>query len=248
MEEIDDRGHHHRTTRNKDERRGCPQGAPVWPLLSNLYIGRFILGWKTLGHQQRLGVRIVNYADDFVICCRGTAEEAMRVMRDMINRLKLTVNDAKTRLCRVPDESFDFLGYTIGRCYSPKTGRAFIGTRPSQKRVARLWREISERTCGRRGSTDVAEQVATINRKLIGWSNYLRLGPVSKTGRHRSCVLGGPKSGVHFRHHASLASPFTGYLAPSHPEAAPVDDLLGDLLLRADGIDGHQGAAQVQQL
>jgi RNA-directed DNA polymerase len=179
VEEIDDRGRHHRTTRNKDEHRGCPQGAPVSPLLSNLYMRRFILGWKSLGHQQRLGARIVNYADDFVICCRGTAEEAMRVMRDMMGRLKLTVNETKTKLCRVPDESFDFLGYTMGRCYSPKTGRAYIGARPSKKRVARLCREISEMTRGQRFK-DVEEQVATINRKLNGWSNYFRLGPVSK--------------------------------------------------------------------
>ena len=179
VEEIDDRGRHHRTTRNKDERRGCPQGAPVSPLLSNLYMRRFILGWKSLGHQQRLGARIVNYADDFVICCRGTAEEAMRVMRDMMGRLKLTVNETKTKLCRVPDESFDFLGYTMGRCYSPKTGRAYIGARPSKKRVARLCREISEMTRGQRFK-DVEEQVATVNRKLNGWSNYFRLGPVSK--------------------------------------------------------------------
>jgi hypothetical protein len=80
----------------------------------------------------------------------------------------------------VPDKSFDFLDYTIGRCYSPKTGRAFIGTRPSKKKVARVCREISEMTCGSYGSTEVAEQVAAINRTLIGWSNYFRLGPVSK--------------------------------------------------------------------
>jgi group II intron reverse transcriptase/maturase len=71
VEEIDKRGRRHRTTRNKDERRGCPQGAPISPLLSNLYMRRFILGWKTLGHQQRLRAKIVNYADDFVICCRA---------------------------------------------------------------------------------------------------------------------------------------------------------------------------------
>ena len=180
VEEIDDRGRHHRTTRNKDARRGCPQGAPISPLLSNLYMRRFILGWKTLGHQQRLGARIVNYADDFVICCRGTAEEAMRVMRDIMDRLKLTVNETKTKLCRVPDESFDFLGYTIGRCYSPKTGRAYIGTRPSKKKVNRLCREISEMTQGRWRFKDVQEQVAAINRKLTGWSNYFCVGPVSK--------------------------------------------------------------------
>jgi len=183
VEEVDDRGRRHRTTRNKDEHRGCPQGAPISPLLSNLYMRRFILGWKTLGHQQRLGAKIVNYADDFVICCRGTAEEAMRVMRDMMNRLKLTVNETKTKICQVPDESFDFLGYTIGRCYSPKTGRAYIGTRPSKKKVNRLCREISELTQSRWRFKDEERQVAIINRKLNGWSNYFRLGPVSNAYR-----------------------------------------------------------------
>lgn len=179
VEEIDDRGRRHRTTRNKDERRGCPQGAPISPLLSNLYMRRFILGWKTLGHQQRLGARIVNYADDFVICCRGTADEAMHVMRNIMDQLKLTVNETKTQLCKLPDESFDFLGYTLGRRYSPKTGRAYIGTRPSKKKVQRLCREISEMTSRRWLLKDVEKQVAAINRKLTGWSNYFSRGPVS---------------------------------------------------------------------
>ena len=110
VEEIDERGRKHRTTRNKDEKRGCPQGAPISPLLSNLYMRRFVLGWKVLGHEQRLDAHIVNYADDFVICCRGTGEEAMAAMRQIMRKLKLTVNETKTRQCRVPDESFDFLG------------------------------------------------------------------------------------------------------------------------------------------
>ena len=54
-------------------------------------------------------------------------------MRDMMATLKLTVNEAKTRRCRVWNESFDFLGYTIGKCHSPVTGRAYIGTRLSRK-------------------------------------------------------------------------------------------------------------------
>ena len=180
VEEIDDRGRHHRTTRNKDEHRGCPQGAPISPLLSNLYMRRFILGWKVLGHQQRLRARIVNYADDFVICCRGTADEAMHVMRTLMQRLKLTVNETKTRLCRLPSESFDFLGYRIGRCYSPKTGRAYLGTRPSPKKVQSLFRALSELTSRRRTLLDVETIVGQINRKLVGWSNYFCLGPVSK--------------------------------------------------------------------
>ena len=94
---------------------------------------RFVLGWKVLGHAERLEARIVNYADDFVICCRGTAEVARQAMQSMMDRLKLTVNETKTRICRVPDESFDFLGYTLGQCWSWKTRRLYIGTCPSKK-------------------------------------------------------------------------------------------------------------------
>ena len=146
VEETDERGRTHRTTRNKDEGRGSPQGSPLSPLLANLYMRRFVLGWKALGHERRLDAHIVNYADDFVICCRGTADEAMGMMRKMMSKLRLTVNETKTRLCRVPKETFDFLGYTIGRCYSPRTGRAYIGTRPSAKKIANCRDEIRELT------------------------------------------------------------------------------------------------------
>jgi RNA-directed DNA polymerase len=108
VEETDERGRKQRTTCNKDNGRGTPQGAPISPLLSNLYMRRFILGWKLLGHEERLRAKIVNYADDFVICCRGTADKAMSVMEDMMERLKLTVNTEKTRQCRLPGETFDF--------------------------------------------------------------------------------------------------------------------------------------------
>ena len=138
VEEQDARGRVHRTTRNKDDGRGSPQGSPISPLLANLYMRRFVLGWKTLGHEQKLQARIVNYADDFVICCRGTADEAMAAMRNMIDRLKLTVNETKTHICHVPAESFDFLGYTLGRCYSPRTGQAYLGIRPAKQGITAL--------------------------------------------------------------------------------------------------------------
>src|SRR5262245_2885083 len=81
VEETDERGRRQRTTRAEDTGRGTPQGAPISPLLSNLYMRRFVLGWKLLGYSRALQAHIVNYADDFVICCRGTAEQAMTVMR-----------------------------------------------------------------------------------------------------------------------------------------------------------------------
>ncbi len=115
--------------------------------------------WKKLGHEKRLKAYIVNYADDLVICCRGRADEALVLMRNMMVKLKLTVNESKTRVCRLPEEKFDFLGYTFGRCYSPKTGRAYWGTTPSKKRVQRLCKAISEMT--RRSQTQ--QDAATLD-------------------------------------------------------------------------------------
>jgi RNA-directed DNA polymerase len=71
VEETDEHGRKRRTTRNKDNGRGTPQGAPVSPLLSNLYMRRFVLGWRVLGHDQRLDAHIVNYADDCAPRRRG---------------------------------------------------------------------------------------------------------------------------------------------------------------------------------
>jgi RNA-directed DNA polymerase len=183
VEETDERGNKRRSTRNRDEGRGTPQGSPISPLLSNLYMRRFVLGWKKLGHESRLQAHIVNYADDLVICCRGRAEEALATMRDMMTRLKLTVNEKKTRVCKLPEEEFDFLGYTFGRCYSPKTGRAYLGTVPSKKRVQRICQAISEETGRNKTWLDQETVIVTLNRMMAGWANYFCLGPVSKAYR-----------------------------------------------------------------
>jgi len=183
VEETDDRGQKHRSTRNRDEGRGSPQGSPISPLLSNLYMRRFVLGWKKLGHEKRLGAYIVNYADDLVICCRGRAEEALVTMRIMMTKLKLTVNETKTRVAKLPEEKFDFLGYTFGRCYSPKTGRAYLGTIPAKKRVIRICQAISNETGRNKILLDHKTVVTKLNQMMNGWANYFCLGPVSKAYR-----------------------------------------------------------------
>lgn len=183
VEETDERGNKHRSTRNRDEGRGTPQGAPISPLLSNLYMRRFVLGWKRLGYEKRLHAYLVNYADDFVICCRSRVQEARAAMQVIMARLKLTVNGTKTRVCQLPEETFDFLGYTFGRCYSPKTGRAYLGTRPAQKRVQRICRAISETTGHSTTQTTPGTMVAKLNRMMIGWANYFCLGSVSPAYR-----------------------------------------------------------------
>src|SRR5215469_6719842 len=183
VEETDEHGRKHRSTRNRDEGRGTPQGAPISPLLSNLYMRRFVLGWKQLGHERRLRAYVVNYADDMVICCRASAEEALVTMRRIMGKLKLTVNETKTRVCKLPEEKFDFLGYTFGRCYSPKTGRAYLGTVPSKKRVTRICEAISSETGRSQLQKDAEMVVGKLNRMMVGWANYFCLGPVSRAYR-----------------------------------------------------------------
>lgn len=183
VEETDDRGGKQRTTVNRDMGKGTPQGAPISPALSNLYMRRFVLGWKALGHETRLDAHIVNYADDFVICCRSGAEQALEVMTGMMSKLKLAVNEAKTHVCQLPQETFDFLGYTFGRCHSPKTGRSYIGTKPAKKRVARLCAAIGDLTDRRGTGKDTGQVVMQLNRMITGWANYFCLGPVSRAYR-----------------------------------------------------------------
>jgi hypothetical protein len=104
-------------------------------------------------------------------------------MRDIMTKLKLTVNETKTRVCKLPEEKFDFLGYTFGRNYSPRTGRAHIGTVPSKKRVIRICETISEMTGRDQTLLDQETVIAKLNRTLIGWANYFCLGAVSPAYR-----------------------------------------------------------------
>ena len=144
---------------------------------------RFLLGWQQKGYHHRWSAHIINYADDFVICCRGQAEEALTAMRAMMATLKLAVNEEKTHVCRLPQERFDFLGYTFGRCYSPRTGRAYLGTRPAAKSIKRMVSRISQETDRRRTWLEAEVVVGRLNRQLTGWANYFCLGPVSPTYR-----------------------------------------------------------------
>jgi hypothetical protein len=94
----------------------------------------------------------------------------------MMTKLKLTVNEQKTRRCHLPEDTFTFLGYTFGRQYSIRTGRSYLGPKPALKKIRKLCREISELTDHRTCLRDTWAEVRMLNQKLHGWTNYFCLG------------------------------------------------------------------------
>ena len=177
--EDDGKGGKRRTNRARRERKGVPQGSPLSPALSNVYMRRFILGWKALGYARRFRAEIVNYADDFCVLGKAPAAAMLAAVRRLAEGLKLPVNERKTRCLRCPEEPFEFLGYRIGRNYRPHGRGAYIGTRPAKASVQSICRKVSEQTAARHGTMDTGDMVRRLNWILSGWANYYTLGQVS---------------------------------------------------------------------
>jgi hypothetical protein len=111
-----------------------------------------------------------------VILCRHRSEDALAAMRDMMRRLKLTVDETKTHVCRLPAESFDFFGHTFGRMYSPRPGGAYLGARPARRKVLGVCHRLNELV--RRLPTFIRLEalVYQANQVLRGWANYFCYG------------------------------------------------------------------------
>ena len=179
VEHDDGKGGKRHTNRAKRLRKGVPQGSPTSPLLSSVYMRRFILGWKQLGFAHKFQAYIVNYADDICILGKMPAAQMLSVFSQIMERLKLPVNTQKTRCLRCPDEDFEFLGYRIGTNYRHNGKGAYIGTRPSMSSVQSICHKVSEQTARRYGLLDSQEMVKRLNWMLSGWGNYFHLGQVS---------------------------------------------------------------------
>jgi RNA-directed DNA polymerase len=178
VSERDDSGNERRSG-GSGQTKGTPQGGVASPLLANIYMNRFLRCWKDRGMEGRLKAKVVNYADDFVILCQGTAHEALEVTRRWIGSMRLTLNEKKTRLCDARRECFDFLGYTFGPVVHRPTGRRYLAARPSKKAVARLRQKVREVLTP--GNTAPWPEVVTrVNRQLAGWGNYFSYGTVSR--------------------------------------------------------------------
>jgi RNA-directed DNA polymerase len=174
VEERDEAGKK-RLTGGKDQNCGTPQGGVISPLLANLYMNRMLKGWQNTKRGEQYRARLVNYADDFVILSRGKAKEALEWTRDVITRLGLTLNEAKTSIKEACKESFNFLGYTFGPHRFRKDGHWYLGASPSKKSVARIKQKVGEVLIP--GNVGAWPEVRDrLNRILRGWSAYYSYG------------------------------------------------------------------------
>ena len=96
--------------------------------------------------QEQLGAHIVRYADDVVILCRGKTDKAMTVMRQILERLGLTLNEEKTRVVNAFDGEFDFLGFTIRMGKGRKTGRYYPHVQPSKESMQTIKDRVTKLT------------------------------------------------------------------------------------------------------
>jgi group II intron reverse transcriptase/maturase len=157
----------------KGNRTGTPQGGVISPLLSNLYLHILDRIWERNNLQQRLGARIVRYADDIVILCRrGKSDKAMAVLRQILERLKLTLNETKTKIVNAHKESFDFLGFSLWMAESRKSGKLYSHVQPSKKSLQIIKDRVTELTNRTRTVKPLEWIVNELNATLRGWVGY----------------------------------------------------------------------------
>jgi len=186
--EETDAGGNRRMSGGKKATRGTPQGGVASPLLANIYMHRFIKAFRKYGLDRRYGAVLVTYADDFVVLCRHGAVEVLETTRRWMANIGLTLNETKTRVCNARCESFDFLGYTFGPMYSPRTGGRYNGARPSRKALASIRERIRRRL--RSGNQLPWEEVVrALNRTVRGWAAYFSYGSVSEARHAVDCHL-----------------------------------------------------------
>ena len=80
----------------KSNKRGTPQGGVASPLLSVIYMNRFLKHWRLTKRGEAFHAHVVSYADDFVILSRGHADDALAWTKAVMTKLGLTLNEAKT--------------------------------------------------------------------------------------------------------------------------------------------------------
>jgi RNA-directed DNA polymerase len=165
----------------KANTRGTPQGGVISPLLANLYLHLLDRIWSRRHLQKRLEARLVRYADDFVVLCRKGKEQPMLVVRRVLDRLELTLNEKKTRIVQAREEGFTFLGFELRMRRSRRTGNYYPHIQPSKKSLQKIKDRITALTERRQTRVPLPLVIGKVNEALIGWVGYFHYKNCSRT-------------------------------------------------------------------
>jgi RNA-directed DNA polymerase len=164
----------------KGNDKGTPQGGVISPLLANIYLNVLDTLWNAKKVQEKLGARLVRYADDVVVLCEGNTERILKGMKTVLNDLGLTLNEAKTKVVDARHEHFTLLGFSIGMRKGRKTEAIFPFTEPSKKAMKHIRSEIKQLTTERYSATPTEVVIRRVNEVVRGWVGYFYYGNCTK--------------------------------------------------------------------
>jgi len=153
-------------------RKGTPQGGVISPLLANCYLHLLDRLWQRRHLKDKLQAHLVRYADDFVVLCRKDVEEPLKVVRHVLERLGLSLNEAKTHIVDATTASFNFLGFTLQMRRGAKTGKPYPNVRPADTSLKKIKARLTELTGRELTAMPLSDIVGNVNRSLRGWANY----------------------------------------------------------------------------
>jgi len=156
----------------KANSRGTPQGGVISPLLANCYLHLLDRIWDRHQLDKKLGARIVRYADDFVVLCKGKVDAPMARIQHVLKRLDLMLNESKTHIVDAKQESFNFLGFEIKVSKSWRTGKPYAHVSPAGKSLAKIKARVKQLTARERTPIPLEDIVGSMNATLRGWTNY----------------------------------------------------------------------------
>lgn len=191
---------------------GVPQGSPISPLYSNIYLNLLDQVWHRRGYPEKLGTTLHRYADDAILVCRKSATQALEAFEAIAQRMGLTINREKTRITKLT-EGFDFIGFHFVKRRSPKSGKQHIYIFPSKQSQRNIRRQIKSFT-KRRAPIMPAEYVKLVNQTVRGWVNYYRHTNASDAFRALQRFIN-----IRFRRYLNYRSKGRGFGWKKYPNA-----------------------------
>ena len=192
---------------------GVPQGSPISPLYSNIYLNLLDQVWHKRGYPENLGASLHRFADDAILVCRKSAAQALQAFESIASRMGLTVNREKTRITKLVD-GFNVIGFEFVKRRSPRSGKWSIYIFPSKSAQRNIRRRIKYCT-KRRSPITPAEFVEQVNQTVRGWVNYFRHTNASQAFRSLQRFIN-----IRFRRYLNYRHKGRGFGWKKYPNAA----------------------------